>query len=102
MYAVMNDRSYGNNPSGNGGDCGFFSLEPVKFSLLSSLIGILLIDNLNQNQQNSLGNFIVNIGQNLLTAAAQAETLQQSQQNQIRKQIQSLKEQIAALEEELE
>lgn len=89
-------------PDGNGGNCGFFSLDPVKFSLLSSLIGILLIDNLNPDQQNSLGNFVVNIGQNLLTAAAQADTLQESQQNQVRRQIQSLKKQIAELEEELD
>ncbi len=96
----MNTR-HGSNDSGSGGDCGFFSLDPLKFSLLSSLIGIFLIDSLDQNQQNSLGNFIVNVGQNLLTAA-QGETLQQSQRNQIRRQIQSLKNQIAELEAELE
>lgn len=89
-------------PGGNGGDCGFFSLSPVKFSLLASLLGVLLIDNLDLNQQNSLGNFLENVGQNLLTAAAQGQTVQASQQNQIRKQIQSLKNQIAELEEELD
>ena len=92
----------GNTPDGDGGDCGFFALNPVKFSLLASVLGILLIDNLSVNQQNSLGNFLENVGQNLLTAAAQAQTVQQSQQNQIRRQIQSLKEQIAELEEELD
>ena len=89
-------------PGDDGVDCGFYSLGPVKFSLLASLLGVLLIDNLNVNQQNSLGNFLESVGQSLLTAAAQAQTLQQSQQNQVRRQIQSLKDQIAELEEELD
>ncbi len=54
----------------------FFSLPPKQFALLSSVIGVLLIDDLNSNQLNSLGNFIVNIGQTILTAAAQASTLE--------------------------
>jgi hypothetical protein len=54
----------------------FFSLPPKQVSLLSSVIGILLIDNLDLNQQNSLGNFIVSIGQAILTAAAQGQSLQ--------------------------
>ena len=98
----MSDRYCGKVPNGNGGEGGFFSLSPVKFSLLASLLGVLLIDNLDLDQQNSLGNFLENVGQNLLTAAAQGQTVQASQQNQIRKQIQSLKNQIAELEEELD
>ena len=98
----MNDRCGGNMPGGNGGDCGFFSLSPVKFSLLASLLGVLLIDNLDLNQQNSLGNFLENVGQNLLTAAAQGEIVQEKQQAEVRRQIQSLKKQIAELEDELD
>lgn len=90
------------NNGDDGEDCGLFSLSACKFSLLASLLGILLIDNLDLNQQNSLGNFIVNIGQNLLTAAAQGEIVQERQQAEIRKQIQCLKDQIAALEAELD
>ena len=56
----------------------FFSLPPKQFALLSSLIGILLTDNLNPDQQNALGNFIVNIGQVILTSAAQGQLLQDS------------------------
>jgi len=82
----------------------FFSLSPKQFSLLSSLLGILLIDNLDLNQQNSLGNFIVNIGQAILTAAAQGQILQSnnSKDNHLRQQIQALKQQIYTLEQELE
>mgnify|MGYP001394886880 FL=1 len=81
-----------------------FSLSPRQFSLLSSLLGIFLIDNLDLDQQNSLGNFIVNIGQAILTAAAQGQTLQSnnSKDNHLRRQIQALKQQIYILEQELE
>jgi hypothetical protein len=52
------------------GSC-FFNIPAKQFSLLSSIIGILLIDNLNIDQQNAFGNFLVNVGQNILTSAAQ-------------------------------
>jgi hypothetical protein len=79
------------------------SLPPKQFSLLSSILGIFLIDNLNLNQQNALGNFIVNIGQAILTAASQGQSLQSnnSQNDHIRQQIQKLKKQISSLEEEM-
>lgn len=54
----------------------FFSLPPKQFSLLSSLIGIVLIDNLDTNQQNSLGNFLINVGQAILTSAAQGQLIE--------------------------
>lgn len=82
----------------------FFSLPPKQFALLSSLVGILLIDNLDLNQQNSLGNFIVNVGQSILTAAAQGQFTEKSdsQDDHVRQQIQQLKQQILALEKEVE
>jgi hypothetical protein len=98
----MNDRNGYNNDGDGSGNCGLFSLSACKFSLLASLLGILLIDNLNLDQQNSLGNFLENVGQNLLTAAAQGEIVQERQQAEIRRQIQSLKKQIAALEDQLD
>ncbi|HEX9059558.1 MAG TPA: hypothetical protein VF941_05225, partial [Clostridia bacterium] len=55
----------------------FFSLPPKQFSLLSSVLGILMIDNLTPTQQNSLGNFIVGIGQMILTSAAQSEMVKE-------------------------
>lgn len=91
----------------------FFSLSPEQFTLLSSLIGIALIDNLSLGQQNSLGNFIVNVGQAILTAAAQGQLLQSansqdngsdnngSQDNNTNQEIQMLKQQICALEYKL-
>ncbi len=58
----------------------FFNLPPKQFSLLSSLIGIILIDNLDTNQQNSLGNFLINVGQAILTSAAQGQLIQSNNQ----------------------
>lgn len=49
------------------------SLPPKQFILLSSLIGILLIDNIDAKEQIILGKFINNIGQTILTAAAQEQ-----------------------------
>lgn len=82
----------------------FFSLPPKQFSLLSSLLGILLIDNLDLDQQNALGNFIVNVGQAILTSAAQGQMLQSnnSQDDHIRQQIQILKQQIFTIEKQLD
>ncbi len=49
------------------------SLPPKQFILLSSLIGILLIDSIEAKDQIILGKFINNIGQTILTAAAQEQ-----------------------------
>jgi len=49
------------------------SLPPKQYILLSSIIGILLIDNLDAKEQLILGKFINNIGQTIITSAAQEE-----------------------------
>jgi len=83
-------------------DSCLFSLPPKQFALLSSLLGIILIDDLNIDQKNAIGNFIVNIGQAILTAAAQEQLLQNknSQDDQIHQEIEDLKKQIALLKKE--
>jgi hypothetical protein len=54
----------------------FFSLPPNQYALLSALIAVLLAENLDLNQQNSLGNFIVNVGSTMLTIAAQGQLIE--------------------------
>lgn len=49
------------------------SLPPRNFVLLSSLIAIALIDNIDAKDQLILGKFINNIGNTILTAAAQEQ-----------------------------
>jgi len=55
--------------------CGFFSAGGNEFALLSSLIGIVLTKDLTIDEQNSLGNFLVGIGQTMMTAAAQNQVI---------------------------
>lgn len=80
------------------------SLHPQKFALLSTVIGLSLLDGLTINQKNSLGNFIVSIGQTLLTTAAQEQSLQNddSQNEQILDDIEDLKSQITLLKKALD
>lgn len=87
--------------------CGcIFSLSPQQFSMLASTLGVALTYGLNASEQNSLGNFIVSVGQSILTAAAagegQTKSKEDVQQNQrIQKQLQTLKSQLAFLEGEI-
>jgi len=81
-----------------------FSLPPKQFALLSSIIGILLIDDLDIDQQNALGNFITGIGQTIMTAAAQQQLQENtdSPNDQILNEIENLKNQISLLKKEIE
>lgn len=80
----------------------FFNIPPGPFAILANLIGIALAKNLNTDQQNSLGNFIMSIGQSIATFSAQ-QSLQQSQEDNQRlyDQIQLMKEQLKFFEERI-
>lgn len=49
----------------------FDFVPPRQFSLLATLLGLLLTFDLDENEQNSFGNFLVSIGQAVLTNVAQ-------------------------------
>lgn len=51
------------------------TLNPIEFTTLAYLIGIILSQGLNYNEIQSLGNFYEQIGQTLLTIGQQAQTL---------------------------
>lgn len=96
----------GCNPSDSSCGCNplksfFFSMPPAQFSLVGTLLGLLLAEGLDLNQQNSLGNFLVSAGQAMLTEAAQGATLQSSTTQNVRQQILNLKQQINHLEQGL-
>ncbi len=82
----------------------FFSLPPKQYALLSSVLGILFIDNLTAAQQNSLGNFIAGLGQMLMTSAAQAELIKETapKTDKVTRQLNAIKQQICMLEKELD
>jgi hypothetical protein len=98
-----NDNSCNENTASKELASCLFLLPPKQFSLLSSIIGILLIDELDLGEQNSLGNFIVSIGQTILTAAAQGQLLQDnnSQNDDAAHEIEALKKQLSELEKKL-
>ncbi len=109
-YPLKDDKSLNNKACDNISpiESCLLSLPPNQFALLSSIFGLLLLDGLNVDQKNALGNFIVNIGQALLTAAAQEQSLQSSNaqnnnldSDQINEEIEDLKKQIALLKKEI-
>ena len=55
------------------------SLSPLEFTTLGCVIGIIITSILNNNEQNSVGNFLELVGQVILTAQAQ-EVLRQNEQ----------------------
>jgi len=84
--------------------CGPISSEQI--TILSTLIGVLLSEDLNVDEQNILGNILINIGQALVTIAS-LEAIQQFQQNGkqqnqlICKQLDQLNSQINLLKQQI-
>lgn len=52
-----------------------YSLNGYEFTLVSTLIAFLIAPRMSINEQNSLGNFFEQMGQTLLTIAAQNQTI---------------------------
>lgn len=48
-----------------------FSIPPTEFVLLSSVIGIIIAKPLDPDEQQSIGNFFVSVGQTILTYYSQ-------------------------------
>ena len=58
-----------------------FSFTGNEFSIISSIIGFVISQNLTIDQANSLGNFFELIGQFMISKAAQDQVLQSKQNN---------------------
>lgn len=103
MYMLMNEEIKKKNRNSLNNSC-LFNMPAKQFSLLSSILGILLIDDLSVNQQNALGNFLVNMGQNILTAAAaqgQGNSNVNNKNDDLSNQIDLLKNHICILENQI-
>ena len=77
-----------------------FSLPPKQFALLGAILGIVMAENLNMDEKNAMGNFLVSIGQSMMTEAAQEQVLQDAESSQsdgIRQEIEELKRQLYIL-----
>lgn len=55
---------------------------PSELAVLSTVLGILIAAKLNTNEQNIIGNFLVGVGQTILTIAAQFQNLESQEENQ--------------------
>lgn len=85
----------------NSGGC-FFSLGANEFTALATILGFIIANRLNLNQQNSLGNFIELVGQTILTISAQSSTLQSdNNSSDVVEQLELLKKQIKLIEKKL-
>jgi hypothetical protein len=76
-----------------------FSLPPRSFTLIAVLFGFILIDDLNGDEQNALGNFIIMVGQVLETNSGQKQLLEDIETN---KQINTMQETIKKLQDEVD
>lgn len=57
------------------------TLDPYEFSLFGVIAAYIIAPSLDANQQNSVGNFLEEIGQIILTIASQNITVRQAQSN---------------------
>lgn len=71
-----------------------FHLTPFQFTMLGIVLGIISSEALTTNQQNSLGNFLEEVGQILLTYNAHATTTSAYKYGTTQDQLNILKDQI--------
>ncbi len=55
----------------------FFSLSPSELTLLATVIGLAVAEELDNCQRNVFGNFLTSVAQNILTFDAQESCLQE-------------------------
>jgi len=76
-----------------------FSLPPRSFTLLAILLGFILIDDLNADEQNALGNFIIMVGQVIETNSAQQQILEDIVSN---KKLQTMQDKLDQLQRDID
>lgn len=76
----------------------FFDLPPRTLTILAVVLGFLMIDDLTAAEQNSLGNFLILVGQVLETNASQLAVVEGNQSNT---RLQTLEKKVQALEQRL-
>ena len=76
----------------------FFDMPSELMTALGTVIGFALLGDMDADQQNAIGNFLMLIGQILTTDATQAQTLQARQDAEQQKKIEA---RIRRLEERL-
>ena len=82
------------------------NINPHEFTISAFIVGYLLIDSFNANEQNSIGNWFMLVGQVLETNAAQLQVVQSnisknSTDNKQNSDIESLKKAIQMINDKL-
>ncbi|MGH4050636.1 MAG: hypothetical protein ACREVX_04670 [Clostridium sp.] len=83
--------------------------SPYELVALATTLGIIVAKKNNLNQQNVIGNFLSQVGQHILTIAAQSATIQGLQveqcgkdiSNDLQKQIDELKKYVERMEDNM-
>ena len=57
------------------------NIHPTTYNLIAITVGIILVDDLNANEQNSLGNWFMLLGQYLATNASQQQLIESRIEN---------------------
>ena len=60
----------------------FYKMSEKEMILLSSSLAILLTENLNVDEQNTLGNFLMTVGQNIILGAGQRTVRENDKNNE--------------------
>jgi hypothetical protein len=59
----------------------FFKMSEKELIMLSAAVSVLLIENLNADEQNTLGNFLMAVGQNISSGVFQKELREKLQED---------------------
>ncbi|MCG8540789.1 MAG: hypothetical protein MJA82_12745 [Clostridia bacterium] len=84
-----------------------FKIPPDDFALIAALLGVVISNKLDVNEQNAIGNFFELIGQTILTVSAQEQLQQaliakQKQNEQLKMQIEILEKQMELLKSQMD
>jgi hypothetical protein len=76
FFIVQGGKQVDNNAK-NACNNGFFSLSPCELTLLATAVSLILSEGIDGCQRGVLGNFLMSVGQNVITFDAQASCLNQ-------------------------
>lgn len=79
-----------------------FNIEPYSFTTSAFLIGILLVQDLSNEEQDSVGNWLQLVGLTMQTYSSQYSTLNSNSEKESSSDIKTIKEAIKKINEELD
>lgn len=78
-------------------------LQPTEFAFITFVLAVVIAENLDINEQNSIGNFFQALGQEILLINAQQQLLVNAQDDSsVCQELESLKKQIEILEKKVQ